>query len=169
MTRRSPRGKKRSGGRFRSALLLVLAVALGAAATWAMRGCPGTGRRPSPAPAPGAPAPSSATPRARAPRSSRMPPDFESVNGGAGGGVVAVVLDDLGYDERALETLSGWEGPLALAVIPSAPYAGRADALAKSKGWDLLVHLPREPEAGRSEAESIGGRDDDAAIRARVL
>jgi len=98
-----------------------------------------------------------------------MPPDFESVNGGAGGGVVAVVLDDLGYDERALETLSGWEGPLALAVIPSAPYAGRADALAKSKGWDLLVHLPMEPEAGRSEAESIGGRDDDAAIRARVL
>ena len=98
-----------------------------------------------------------------------MPPDFESVERQVGSGVVAVVLDDLGYDERALEALGHWSVPLAVAVIPSAPYAGRAVALAKEKGWDLLVHLPMEPEAGRSEAEAIGARDDDAAIRAKVL
>jgi polysaccharide deacetylase 2 family uncharacterized protein YibQ len=98
-----------------------------------------------------------------------MPADFESVEGGAGSGVVAVVLDDLGYDPRALETLAHWDVPLAVAVIPSAPFAARAAALAKEKGWDLLVHLPMEPEAGPSEAEAVGGRDDDAAIRSRVL
>lgn len=97
-----------------------------------------------------------------------MPPDFESVER-AGSGVLAIVLDDLGYDEHALETLGRWNAPLAVAVIPSAPYAGRAVALAKEKGWDLLVHLPMEPEAGRSEAEAIGGRDDDGAIRGKVL
>ena len=98
-----------------------------------------------------------------------MPADFESVEGRRAGGVVAVVLDDLGYDDRALETLTRWSGPLAVAVIPSAPHAARAVALAKEKGWDLLVHLPMEPEAGRSEAEAIGARDTDEVIRGKVL
>jgi polysaccharide deacetylase 2 family uncharacterized protein YibQ len=98
-----------------------------------------------------------------------MPADFEAVERRTSPGVVALVLDDLGYDERALETLGRWETPLAVAVIPSAPYAARAVALAKRKGWDLLVHLPMEPEAGRSEAEAIGARDGDADIRAKVL
>ncbi len=97
-----------------------------------------------------------------------MPADFESVDRRPGG-VVAVVLDDLGYDERALETLAGWDAPLAVAVIPSAPFAGRAVALARAKGWDLLVHLPMEPEAGRSEAEAIGADDGDATIREKVI
>jgi polysaccharide deacetylase 2 family uncharacterized protein YibQ len=98
-----------------------------------------------------------------------MPADFESVDRDAGGGVVAVVLDDLGYDEHALEALAHWDVPLAVAVIPSAPFATRAVALAREKGWDLLVHLPMEPESGPSEAEAIGARDDDAAIREKVL
>ena len=168
MTARAARGsqKRKSGGGFRAALLVVLAVALGAAATWALRGC----RKPAP-PAP-APTPTPAAARepaspAKTPRA-RMPADFESVER-RGGGVVAVVLDDLGYDESALEALAAWNTPLAVAVIPSAPFAGRAVALAKRKGWDLLVHLPMEPEAGPSETEAIGARDGDEEIRAKVL
>ena len=53
-------------------------------------------------------------------------------------------------------------------MIPSAPHAARAVALAK-EGWDLLVHLPMEPEAGPSEAEAIGSRDTDDVIRAKVV
>jgi uncharacterized protein len=79
------------------------------------------------------------------------------------------VVDDIGYDERALETLARWDAPFAVAVIPSAPFASRAVSLAREKGWDLLVHLPMEPESGPSEAEAIGIRDDDDAIRGRVL
>lgn len=170
MTRRFPRGKKKSGGGFRAALLLVLAVALGAAVTSALRGCRKSERRPATAPA-HTPAPGSPAKRAGAPKAApgRMPADFESVDGRTGGGVVAVVLDDLGYDERALETLARWDAPLTVAVIPSAPFATRAVLLAKQKGWDLLVHLPMEPESGPSEAEAIGAHDDDAAIRAKVL
>ncbi len=86
-----------------------------------------------------------------------------------GAGVVAVVLDDLGYDEQALTVLARWEGPLAVAVIPGTPHAERAVSLAKEKRWDLLVHFPMEPKSGPSEAESIGTRDGDAVIRARIL
>ncbi len=82
---------------------------------------------------------------------------------------MAVVVDDVGYDERALETLARWDAPFAVAVIPSAPFASRAVKLAREKGWDLLVHLPMEPESGPSEAEAIGVGDDDDAIRGRVL
>ena len=163
MTRRPARGKKKSRGGFRAALLLVAAVVIGAALTWVLRGWRRTTGPPA-APTPSAPA------RAAPPRTSAaMPADFESVDRRAGAGVVAVVLDDLGYDERALETLARWDAPLALAVIPSAPLAGRAAVLAKEKGWDLLVHLPMEPESGPSEAETIGTRDSDETIRARVL
>lgn len=168
MSRRPARATKKPGGRFRTALLLVLAVSLGAAATWAARGC----RRPDEkaAPAPTRVPETSATPRRHAKAApGRMPADFESVGGRAGSGVVAVVLDDLGYDERALEALARWDAPLAVAVIPSAPLSARAAALAREKGWDLLVHLPMEPESGASEAEAVGARDDDAAIRAKVL
>jgi polysaccharide deacetylase 2 family uncharacterized protein YibQ len=97
-----------------------------------------------------------------------MPADFESVERHGAGGVVALVLDDLGYDAHALEALRAWNTPLSVAVIPSAPFAAQAVALAKEKGWDLLVHLPMEPEAGPSETEAIGARDDDAAVRAKM-
>jgi polysaccharide deacetylase 2 family uncharacterized protein YibQ len=97
-----------------------------------------------------------------------LPSDFEPADRRQGG-VVAVVVDDVGYDERALETLARWDAPFAVAVIPSAPFASRAVSLAREKGWDLLVHLPMEPHSGSSEAEAIGARDDDDAIRVRVL
>ncbi|MGA7991209.1 MAG: divergent polysaccharide deacetylase family protein [Thermoanaerobaculia bacterium] len=156
----------RRRGRFRTALLLILAVSLGAVATWTLRGCrKKKEERPVPAAAP-TPAPTPAL----APRTSgRMPADFEAVDGRASAGVVALVLDDLGYDERALETLARWDAPIAVAVIPSAPFARRAVSLAKGKGWDLLVHLPMEPGSGPSEVEAVGESDDDAAIRAKVL
>ncbi|MBK9062387.1 MAG: divergent polysaccharide deacetylase family protein [Acidobacteria bacterium] len=168
MTPRTGRAKKKSGGGFRTAALLVFAVALGAGVTWALRGCRAPERSaPAPARAPAAAAPAPAAPR-KVP-AVRMPADFESVDGRAGAGVVAVLLDDLGYDPHALDALAGWNAPLAVAVIPSAPHAARAVALAKEKGWDLLVHLPMEPEAGPSEAEAIGSRDADDVIRAKVL
>ena len=97
-----------------------------------------------------------------------LPSDFEPADRRRGG-VVAVVVDDIGYDERALETLARWDAPFAVAVIPSAPFASRGVLLAREKGWDLLVHLPMEPESGPSEGEAIGVRDDDDAIRGRVL
>lgn len=157
------RGRKRGrpGAVWRAALFLVAAGALAAGVFT----CRGRERAPS-APAPASRA-RSAAPRAE-PRPSGVPSDFESVERRAAG-VVAVVLDDLGYDEHALETLARWETPLAVAVIPGAPHSDRAVALAKEKRWDLLVHLPMEPESGPSEADAIGTRDDDAVLRARVL
>ena len=85
------------------------------------------------------------------------------------GGVLAIVIDDIGFDPPSRTLLASLEGPLALAVIPNAPHGAEAARLAREKGWDLLVHLPMDPEAGRAEKDSLGPKDDDAAIRAGVL
>jgi polysaccharide deacetylase 2 family uncharacterized protein YibQ len=97
-----------------------------------------------------------------------LPSDFE-VADGRRGGVVAVVVDDLGYEPSALASLAALDAPLALAVIPSAPHAAEAARLAREKGWDLLVHLPMDPESGRAEKGSLGPKDGNESLRAGVL
>ena len=161
--------KPRTRGCLRSVLLVFFGVALGVSATLFVRGCARREERPSSGTSP---VPSKSAPRPAAPGAARpapaLPSDFEPADRRRGG-VVAVVIDDVGYDEHALETLARWDAPFAVAVIPSAPFASRAVSLAREKGWDLLVHLPMQPESGPSEKETIGARDDDDAIRRRVL
>ena len=163
------RQKTPTRGGLRSVLLVFFGVALGVSATFFVRGCARRGEQPASG---SRPTPSKSVPHPASPGAGRpapaLPSDFEPADRRRGG-VVAVVVDDVGYDERALETLARWEAPFAVAVIPSAPFASRAVLLAREKGWDLLVHLPMEPESGPSEAEAIGVRDDDDAIRGRVL
>jgi len=163
------RPKPRTRGRFRSVLLVFFGVALGVAATLLVRGCTRREERPASG---ASPVPSKSAPRTAAPGAGRPAPappsDFEPVDRRRGG-VVAVVVDDVGYDEHALEALARWDTPIAVAVIPSAPFASRAVSLARERGWDLLVHLPMQPESGTSEAEAIGVGDADDVIRGRVL
>lgn len=127
------------------------------------------GTRPPPAPAPRtspSPAPSPApTPKAVRPTSA-VPSDFEA--SGESRGAIALVIDDLGYSDEALARVSALPGPLALAVLPEAPGASRAAALARERGWDLLVHLPMEPDTG-STTETLVSVGQSAAEVARRL
>jgi uncharacterized protein len=104
----------------------------------------------------------------RAPRAgSGMPSDFEPAAGK--GASLALVVDDLGFDPAALQRLAALPGPLAIAVIPNAPLARQAAALAREKRWDLLVHLPMAGADGSpAETGAIGPSDDDATIASRV-
>ena len=111
-----------------------------------------------------APEPTAASAPAETPS---VPSDFEPAVASARG-VIALVLDDLGYEDGSLARLETFSGPLALAVIPSAPMAAQASALAKRKGWDLLVHLPMKAESVTGERDSIGPEDDDRTIVKRV-
>ena len=168
MTRRKARAGG-GGGRFKGFFFVVLAVAFGVGATLLVRGCARRGEPPAPTrrPTPAVPTVRPGPPRAARPAPA-LPSDFEPVDQGPAG-VLAIVLDDIGFDPPARTLLASLDGPLALAVIPTAPHGVEAARLAREKGWDLLVHLPMDPEAGRTEAGSLGPKDDDAAIRAGVL
>lgn len=168
MTRRKARTVG-GGGRLKRALLVVLGVGLGAGAMYFARGC---ARRPEPPASARRRTPAVPTARPAPPAAARsiptLPSDFEPVDRRAGG-VLAIVIDDVGFDPPSRTLLASLEGPLALAVIPNAPHGAEAARLAREKGWDLLVHLPMDPQSGRAEKDSLGPKDDDAAIRAGVL
>ncbi len=169
------RGRKK-GGSLKALFIFALGLVAGAALllyigperlNWkGLRGLVG-GSEPTPPPArvPTAARPSphpSPTPKPV------LPADFE-VTGKRSKGVLAFVLDDIGHDDGSLARLKDVAGPLALAVLPGSPRAADAARLAKSKGWDLLVHLPMEPSNSRSkEALAVGPEDDDPTIKGRV-
>ena len=148
---------------------LVVLLALAAGGLWFLRS-----RAPEPSPAAQAPASSTSVPQptvmpapTAGPRPASVPADFEAAKG-SGRGAIAVVIDDVGNADGSLERLARLDGPLAIAVLPGAPRAREAAALAKRKGWDLLVHLPMEGVRGPAEPGTISSGDDDPTI-ARVV
>jgi len=160
---------RRRGGCGRTlALLAGLVLLFALAALWLLR-APRGARPVSLPPPPSAtplPTPRPTTPPP-APRPSAVPSDFEAAEG-TGRGAVAVVIDDVGNADGSLARLERLSGPLAIAVLPGAPLAREAAALAKRKGWDLLVHLPMAGARGPVEPGTISSDDDDATIARRV-
>jgi polysaccharide deacetylase 2 family uncharacterized protein YibQ len=164
---------RRRGGCGRTlGLLLGLAVlfALAAGAIWLLRSRSTFLSPQEPAPVPAArpvPSPTAVRSPAARPLPASVPSDFEAAEG-SGRGAIAVVIDDVGNADGSLDRLERLEGPLAIAVLPGAPEARNAAALAKRKGWDLLVHLPMAGARGPAEPETISESDDDATIARRV-
>jgi polysaccharide deacetylase 2 family uncharacterized protein YibQ len=59
---------------------------------------------------------------------------------------VAIIIDDLGYDRRLASEFFGLDVPLTLSVLPSAPFAKEIANEARTKGFELLLHMPMEPK-----------------------
>lgn len=172
------RRRKGVGRSFRVLLLVAAGGALGAAAValWLRpelwRGLvarlrPRAGPAAPRSPQPPAPRPPSPRPAPAVARPTSVPIDFEP-SGSGGRGVIALVVDDLGYGDEPLGRLAALPGPLSLAVLPDAPRSGAAAELAGRKGWDLLVHLPMAGGASREEARTVGPALSDAEIAATV-
>ncbi len=58
---------------------------------------------------------------------------------------IALILDDVGYDMSALQSILKLSVPVAVSVIPDAPYAGKSAELAHQSGQVVMLHLPMEP------------------------
>ena len=59
---------------------------------------------------------------------------------------IALIVDDLGYDVGLAESLLDLRLSLNLAVLPNAPFGGAIAEAAHKKGWEVILHLPMEPE-----------------------
>jgi polysaccharide deacetylase 2 family uncharacterized protein YibQ len=73
---------------------------------------------------------------------------------------VAIVLDDFGYNMNNLDALFSPGLPVTLSVLPNLPYSRRVAELARSKGFEVILHLPLEANDKSAPAESDTIRTD---------
>jgi uncharacterized protein len=65
----------------------------------------------------------------------------------AGAPRLAIILDDLGHDRAAAESLLALPFPLTVSVIPHLPYSSEVAEDAFRRGDQVLLHLPMESES----------------------
>jgi len=66
---------------------------------------------------------------------------------------IALVIDDVGYDMKALARLLALPFPVAISILPDSPRATEAAALAHEAGKVVMLHLPMEPTTPKYRAK----------------
>lgn len=79
------------------------------------------------------------------------PPASEGGAGASGEGLLAVVVDGLGYDPAADAESLRLPEKVTVAVIPFGPSSRRIAQAARSRGFTVLISVPMEPEAHASD------------------
>jgi polysaccharide deacetylase 2 family uncharacterized protein YibQ len=59
--------------------------------------------------------------------------------------LVALIIDDLGYDKRIAEKFLDLNINLTFSILPYSPFQNEIARLASSKGLEIMLHLPMEP------------------------
>ena len=70
---------------------------------------------------------------------------------GAGKALLAVIIDDLGYDRAAADAVLALRFPLTVAVLPNHPLSAAIAEQAHRRGDQVMLHLPMEAESGHGE------------------
>lgn len=78
------------------------------------------------------------------PAPARAPDPSRRISGPAAR--IAIVIDDLGNDRKALERIASWRFAVAGAVLPGLPESADAARLLARSGKEVLLHLPMEPD-----------------------
>ncbi len=58
---------------------------------------------------------------------------------------VAIIIDDLGYDEKLASKFLALDGIMSFSVLPHSPFQKSIAATIRRSGRDVLLHLPMEP------------------------
>lgn len=58
---------------------------------------------------------------------------------------VAIIIDDLGYDKKMAEKFLELDVVLNFSVLPHSPYTKKIARAARVKGFEIMLHLPMEP------------------------
>ncbi|MGD9017591.1 MAG: divergent polysaccharide deacetylase family protein [Desulfobacterales bacterium] len=58
---------------------------------------------------------------------------------------VAIIIDDIGYDQGLAEAFMALHVPLTFSVLPESPFLVPITRQLKKKGYEIMLHLPMEP------------------------
>jgi len=83
---------------------------------------------------------------------------------------VAIVIDDFGYNMTNVDEILAIKEPLTLSILPNLRYSGRVAEAARSKGKEIILHLPLEPKASNAaeEPDTIKSSMSDDEILTRL-
>lgn len=103
---------------------------------------------------------------APAPLPQAMPiPPAAPLPAATGKGKIAIVIDDWGYNLKNIPIVDGIKYPLTMAILPNLPYTQEVAVELKKRGFQLILHLPTEPqEKVRLEDKTIMVGMDNARI-----
>ena len=59
--------------------------------------------------------------------------------------LVSIIIDDLGYDKAAAKNFLALDAPLTFSIFPHSPFKVSIIEKARSKGIEIMLHLPMEP------------------------
>jgi len=58
---------------------------------------------------------------------------------------IAIIIDDIGYDKEIVEKLLGLDAVFTFSILPYSPFQKSIARSVHSKGFDVMLHLPMEP------------------------
>lgn len=58
---------------------------------------------------------------------------------------VAIIIDDIGYDKNMAQKFLNLDAVLTFSILPHSTHDKKIARLAHSKGFDVMLHLPMEP------------------------
>ena len=58
---------------------------------------------------------------------------------------VALIIDDLGYDKKIAQKFAQLDVTLTFSILPHSPFQQKIARLARSKGLEIMIHMPMEP------------------------
>ena len=72
-------------------------------------------------------------------------------------GIVAIVLDDWGYNKRNLDALFSLDQPVTISILPNLPFSKFIAQEAKKRNTEVILHLPLEAHdsSKRPEKDTI--------------
>ena len=59
--------------------------------------------------------------------------------------LVAIIIDDLGYDQKIAEKFSRLNADITFSILPHSPFQNSIAELSKNRGLETMLHLPMEP------------------------
>lgn len=59
--------------------------------------------------------------------------------------LIAIIIDDMGYDKNMAERFIGLDSSLTLSILPHSPFTGEIAEAAHQAGLEVMLHLPMEP------------------------
>jgi uncharacterized protein len=85
------------------------------------------------------------------PTAAQPPKQEPTTRSGSGKALLAVIIDDLGYDRAAADAVLALRSPLTVAVLPNHPLSTEIAEAAHRRGIQVMLHLPMEAESGHEE------------------